>query len=191
LAGLREISGYESSRTKELHDLLDQVLGAIATLSRSTAPPRYSEFDIGELAHSYVVAENPDKNVEIQVAGLRPHIVKGDATLVGLALRNGLKNAIEATSIVNKEDRKPIIVTWGETDIDYWAAIVDRASGLPRDTRHVWEIGTTTKQGHLGMGLAIAKSAVDSMGGKIELFARDDGGTRFEFRWPTPKVAKG
>jgi len=191
LAGVREIVEYETSRTKALHDHLDHVLEAISTLSRAAAVPRNGEFDIGELVNAAVMDENRDGRVNIQVAGLKPHIVRGDSTLVGLALRNGLKNAIEATLMLREEGRKSIVVTWGETDIDYWLAVVDRASGLPRDARHVWEIGTSSKRGHLGMGLAIARSAVNSIGGKIELLAREDGGTRFELKWPIPTVAAG
>ena len=45
------------------------------------------------------------------------------------------------------------------------------------------EIGSTTKAGHLGMGLATAQQALISLGGSVRLIPAERG-VRFEMRWP-------
>ena len=40
---------------------------------------------------------------------------------------------------------------------------------------------------HIGMGLPLAKKAMSSMGGSVTLGPREEGGAKFEFRWPIRK----
>jgi signal transduction histidine kinase len=105
---------------------------------------------------------------------------------VKLVVANGLRNAIEATEslseIIDASNR--VVVSWGETDRDYWIAIVDWGPGLPLGFDRIFDIGSTTKKDHLGMGLAIAERAALSLSGNVSVTPREDKGTRYEFRWP-------
>ena len=40
-----------------------------------------------------------------------------------------------------------IVVTWGETDIDYWTAVLDRGPGVVGPVESAFGIGKTTKRG--------------------------------------------
>ena len=57
-------------------------------------------------------------------------MVTSDPTLVRLAVCNGIRNAIEAVAAANLAEPHPIVITWGETDIDYWVAVLDRGVGI-------------------------------------------------------------
>jgi sensor histidine kinase regulating citrate/malate metabolism len=59
--------------------------------------------------------------------------------------------------------------------------------GFKGNLQRAVEIGTTTKTGHLGMGLAIADQALSSMAGKL-ILVPNQRGVRFEIRWPKSKA---
>jgi len=167
----QEISNYQESSTYSQLNRFESLIRAIETLSRAAAPPS--------------VTESLNRQLQIRKAGPSQLLINSDSTLIELALRNGLRNAIEAIEqIASPEHNLGVIVTWGTSDKHHWIAVLDNGPGLPPGSRHIFDIGTTTKVGHLGMGLALALRAVRSLKGEIELNPRGDGGTRYEFRWP-------
>jgi signal transduction histidine kinase len=44
-------------------------------------------------------------------------------------------------------------------------------------------IGKTTKAGHSGFGLPIAKAAIEALGGTLNLQSAIGGGAKYELRW--------
>jgi signal transduction histidine kinase len=113
--------------------------------------------------------------------------VYGDPGLVEIVIDNALRNAIEASLAVDgRQDVPEIVISWGKTERDYWCSILDKGIGLPAAAKRLVAAGTTTKARHPGFGLFLAKRAALSLGGKMRLAPRQDGGTRFEFRWPAP-----
>ncbi|MCH7931837.1 MAG: ATP-binding protein [Proteobacteria bacterium] len=127
-----------------------------------------------------------DGALEIRLIGPRPLVVFGDRSLIKLILINALRNAIESTISAAPSDSEPLVMSWGDTDVDTWVTILDRGIGLPLAFDRAFAIGETTKskQGHQGMGLAIAKQAADSIDGTVDLRPRDEGGAAFDVRWP-------
>jgi signal transduction histidine kinase len=123
--------------------------------------------------------------VTVQFAGKGPFLVEGDRTRLWIAIKNGLNNAVEATERVDPpEIRSPVVVNWNKTDVDYWVSILDEGIGLRSNVERIFDIGTTTKKDHFGMGLPMARQALMSMGGDIHLTPRDKVGVKFELRWP-------
>ena len=116
-------------------------------------------------------------------------LVLGDRGLLSLVLGNGLRNAIEASMDVDSRDPPGVVIAWDETNTDYWVVILDRGAGLPAGSHYAFEAGRTSKPGHAGLGLAIAKQAADSLTGRIVLKPRADGGTAYELSWPKREVA--
>lgn len=114
------------------------------------------------------------------LVGPTPFVIFSDPALVRIAIRNGLRNAYDAALSL---PGRAVTIAWDETDRDYWIAILDRGVGLPPNPEKVFEIGATTKAGHLGMGLALAKRAADTLEGTIDLTPNEEG-TKFELRWP-------
>ena len=82
------------------------------------------------------------------------------------------------------------MVNWNVTDVEYWVAILDGGPGPPYGFNRAFDIGSTTKEGdNLGMGLASAKRAIESLSGSIALMPRSEaGGARLEFRWPRTEL---
>jgi len=76
-------------------------------------------------------------------------------------------------------------------------SIVDDGLGPPRnpsESARVFDLGFTTKKGRPGLGLALARSVVQSMGGTIELHAANPGdsaghrGGSLRVRFPVPSA---
>jgi len=184
LAAESEVKDFRDSHTRRNLDRLDELLAAFSRLRRAASPPRSREFSLDELVQQCIHESNAPSSVLIQRAGPQPCVVEGDSSLISLCLSNGLRNAIEATVAVGEEARNlPITVAWGHTDVDHWISIVDLGVGFKGNLQRAFEIGTTTKPDHLGMGLAIANQALASMAGKV-ILVPNQRGMRFEMRWP-------
>ncbi|HEX4631181.1 MAG TPA: HAMP domain-containing sensor histidine kinase [Chthoniobacterales bacterium] len=181
-----EFSSWRGSRTRTEWSRLQQLVGAIDRLSQAAAAPEYSDFNLVDVIEKVVFSECTGQETKVAFAGPKPLLVFGAAELIQIIVGNAVRNALEAVTDLPMLER--ILVTWGETDVDYWIAILDRGRGLPETTQNVFEIGATTKRGHLGMGLALARQAALSMTGRISLTPRKDGGARFEVRWPKSSV---
>jgi signal transduction histidine kinase len=184
LAAEGEIQNFGESNTSRNLDRLDDLLAAFSRLRRAASAPKTEDFSLDEVVQRCIQESPVSENVHIQKAGPLQCIVVGDSGLVAMCLNNGLRNAIEATSALSAETKSPpITIAWGQTDIDCWVSIVDSGVGFKGNLQRALEMGTTTKQGHLGMGLAIANQALGSMGGKL-LLVPNARGVRFEMRWP-------
>jgi signal transduction histidine kinase len=106
-----------------------------------------------------------------------------DPALVRLGISNGVRNAVEAVGEGLSDEPHPIVVAWGETDVDYWVAVIDRGPGIVGLLESAFEIGKTTKKGHSGFELAIARQAVETLGGTSILQPAAGGGAHYEIRW--------
>ncbi|MEW6160248.1 MAG: HAMP domain-containing sensor histidine kinase [Verrucomicrobiota bacterium] len=178
----REVPNYDSTKTKAEWTRLQELLTAIDKLGQAASAPVYKEFDLAELLERIISSETDTLQCKIQVAGNKPFVMIGAADLIQLVVANAIRNALEAMEGVAPPE--PVVVNWGATDRDYWIAVLDRGRGLPSGFSKVFEIGTTTKKGHLGMGLALARQAALTLNGSILLSPRDPSGAKFEFRWP-------
>jgi signal transduction histidine kinase len=186
-----EISGFEKSKTQTQIERLQLLLHAIDRLSQAAVAPTLREFDLSALIKSLADAETTARKTKVDLAGPTPLLVVGDSSLVEIAAANGLRNAIEAVEEIGLKEAvpTPVVVNWGETDRDIWVVVLDKGSGPPNAIERAFEIGSTTKENHLGMGLATARQAVQSMSGTISLSLRaETGGARFEIRWPRTQV---
>jgi signal transduction histidine kinase len=174
----REVRSYETSRTKGELDKLADALRAIDSLAHAATSPLVSEFDAAALHTEIAAAVSAVQGIKVLTAGPTPHLINSDKALVELVVRNAVTNAAEASP------GTPVVLNWGETDRDYWVAVLDDGSGLPHDRTQLFRIGTSTKQGHIGIGLATALTAARSLRGVVSLDPREPRGARFEFRWP-------
>lgn len=180
-----EIADYKQSRTKAQWTRLKEFLAVIDQLSQAAEPAVYVEFDLAAAIQETLVSERGEHTVAVESAGPKPMVILSASSYIQLILANAVRNALEASKDIPV--KAPIVVTWGSTDRDYFVAVLDRGCGLPTATQKIFEIGTTTKTDHIGMGLALARQAATSLNGKITLGPRDPSGTKFEFRWPKAK----
>lgn len=183
-AASREVPEYEHSRTKNHIVTLQMVFAAIEQLRKASATPKLAEFDLAALITEIVGTEFAEVADNIALHGPQPLLLVSDTALLRFGICNGLRNAIEAVSVgTGKHSSPPVVVTWGETDVDYWVAVLDRGPGLTAPLEAVLGVGNTTKKGHSGFGLPIALAAIEALGGMVTLQAASEGGTKYELRW--------
>lgn len=182
-AAAREIRAYEHSKTKYHVDTVKRLFAAIEQLKNATAVPKPGEFDLAGMLVELVSEAVGSDEVRVSLHGARPMLITSDRAMLRLALFNGIRNAVESVTMASGHEPYPIVVTWGETDIDYWVGVLDRGPGLVGPTESAFGIGKTTKKGHSGFGLAIARQAIETLGGACTLLPATGGGARFEVRW--------
>ena len=180
----REVTDYENSRTRQHLESIERIFNAIAQLKGAAAVPRPEQFDLSEHLSDIVSTEaDDDQMTNVTLVGPKPMMVTSDPALVSFAIRNGVRNAFEAIAIAKPAVPYPIIITWGQTDVDYWVAIVDQGVGIVGPPEAAFDIGKSTKHGHSGFGLAIARQAIETLGGTVSLEPAAQGGARYEARW--------
>jgi len=185
LSAETEMENFEGSDTKRGLERMEELVAGLARLRRAASAPMIEDFALDQCIFAWIEEEVGQKPVLVLRAGPQETVVDGDKGLVCLAFVNGLRNAIDATMVLSVDDERypEITVNWGATDIDNWVAIVDAGIGFRGSLSRAFEIGSTTKAGHLGMGLATAQQAMTSLGGSVRLIPLDRG-VRFEMRWP-------
>lgn len=185
LSAETEMANFEGSDTKRGLERMEALVAGLARLRQAASAPKLEDFALDQCIFAWIAEEVGQKPIGVLRAGPQETVVEGDKGLICLAFVNGLRNAIDATLALPGEDgRYPeITVNWGATDIDVWVAIVDAGVGFRGSLSRAFEIGSTTKSGHLGMGLATAQQAMTSLGGSVRLIPGDRG-VRFEMRWP-------
>jgi len=182
-AASEEIPKRAESQTWTYLEYLKKILSGIQALRIAASTPNLEEFDLAELIAEVAETEVPADKATVSLVGHQPLLCKNDASLLRLALANGLRNAVDALEGVRLPDgAHAIIVAWGQTDIDYWITVIDKGKGLELRSDAAFDTGNTTKKGHPGMGLSIARRAMDSLEGTADLETKEDG-THFELRW--------
>ena len=179
----REIPDFEVSKTKIYIKNLQRVFEAIEQLKGASSVPKPQEFDLADSISDIVTTVVGDQPTDISLHGVKPFIINSDQALLSFALTNGIRNAMESVAALGADEPHPIIVNWGETDIDYWVAVIDRGEGIVGPVESAFGIGRTTKRGHSGFGLAIARQAIETLGGSCTLHPAAEGGAHFEVRW--------
>src|SRR5205814_4281727 len=112
-----------------------------------------------------------------------PVVVNCDARLVGQALINIVKNAIESIEARKAEDSASpagcIRVSVLEEDCQAAVIIEDNGKGLPQHGREqLTEPYVTTRTKGTGLGLAIVKKIMEDHRGQLMLLDREHGGAR-------------
>ncbi len=81
-----------------------------------------------------------------------------------------------------------VVINYGITDRDYWIVVLDEGIGLPAGADQVFEMWATgkPKSEHFGIGLPLARRAMATLGGTVELRPREQRGVACEIRWPQP-----
>ena len=81
-----------------------------------------------------------------------------------------------------------VVINCGITDRDYWIVVLDEGVGLPAGADQVFEMWATgkSKSKHFGIGLPLARRAMATLGGTVELRRREQRGAACEIRWPRP-----
>jgi signal transduction histidine kinase len=117
----------------------------------------------------------------------QPVPVTCDPLLLTTALDNLIRNAIEAT-VVAKDlgavAEPAVTVAAGQSNGHAYVVVEDNAGGPPSDIEaHLFEPFVTSKPKGIGLGLSMARRAVEQQGGSLS-FERSAAGSRFTIRLP-------
>lgn len=174
---------YPQSDTDRQLTYLYELCQGLRTLAGATASPTFEEFDLSEEIRVEAKAVEELRVVKIRPEGAKNFTVNADRSLLGIALRNLILNAAEATESLEGDDRV-VVVTWGVSDKGVQIAVIDRGPGPARFLGHSSRAGLTTKVGHSGYGLATASEAMRSMDGEVQLSRNERGGATALILWP-------
>jgi signal transduction histidine kinase len=211
LASLRENAcaelgeRFDKSRTRGSLDRFARLLDGFERLHVASLPGTWVEFDLAGLVEMVARDERssdgsvgllvePTENqgpattpaIRAVLIGARPCLVHGVPSLVEMALRQGVRNAIEAMAERVDDPVAQIEVRWSGDPTDTWVAVLDEGVGLPIGSDRAFGVATTNKSRdkHGGMGLPIALQAAQTLGGDATLSPRDPPGASFRLTWP-------
>lgn len=185
LAAKRELGDdWEGSGTQKHLETVARVFDAIERLKNAASVPRPQEFDLSALVDELLDVYNPEVREWISTIGSRPFLIKSDPSLVRMVVVNGIRNGVEAQQAASAQPNPhDVTISWGETDVDYWLAVVDHGGGVSGPIETAFAIGNSTKKDHIGFGLAIARQAVETMIGSLSLEPAKHGGALYTARW--------
>ncbi|WP_407493368.1 ATP-binding protein [Pseudooceanicola sp. MF1-13] len=166
-------------QTNDLRRIVDE----FSKFARMPEPEKHKE-DLRDLLQGAVLlqqAGQPDVDITADLSK-QPMPADLDATMIGQALTNLIKNAGEATETRRDkgapDDYKPAIRITGtveqedtEMGLTPWAEIriADNGIGLPEDRARLFEPYVTTRDKGTGLGLPIVKKIIEEHGGTLRL----------------------
>jgi signal transduction histidine kinase len=176
---------WQESKTRRHLESVERIFSAMERLKDATITPRPQDFDLHTELADFVSEHLAGQADLVSLIGVKPFIVKSDASLVRFIAANAIRNAVEAVSAVGYDElpQFPVVVNWGADDKEYWLSVIDEGIGFVGAADAAFKAGTTTKTDHSGFGLAIAKQAADTLNGRIQLRTSETGGAVFEARW--------
>jgi len=158
-------------QTNDLRRIVDE----FSKFARMPEPKRRSE-DLSDLVRGAVLlqeAGQPDLKItsDLPEGALMAEL---DATMIGQALTNLIKNAGEAiTSLKARSDAPEFIpeirVSLHDDGEMHVITIADNGIGLPEDRARLFEPYVTTRDEGTGLGLPIVKKIIEEHGGSLIL----------------------
>lgn len=171
-----EIDAYDTSRTKHCVERLNGLLEAVGNLKKAASTPTYSEFDLSELVAECIAVLNiSSEEIILRIAGIKPYIVQADRDSLGLAIDNGIRNAVEAVREFSTLNPAEILINWGPAGSENWLAILDCGAGFSGNPEEAFKLGISNKDGHFGYGLTTAQLSMRSMEGDVFCFKQSRG----------------
>ncbi|MFP3382889.1 ATP-binding protein [Tritonibacter sp. SIMBA_163] len=158
-------------QTNDLRRIVDE----FSKFARMPEPDRHEE-DLGKLVQEAVLlqqAGQPNLKIRSDLPD-QPMQVDVDATMIGQALTNLIKNAGEATESLKKKGAADgyapeIRVTVKTGSAGHLITIADNGIGLPADRARLFEPYVTTRDEGTGLGLPIVKKIIEEHGGTLAL----------------------
>ncbi len=170
-ADLEQYTEVIVRQTNDLRRIVDE----FSKFARMPEPDR-RECDLGQLVRDALVLQ------ESGLPGVRfrrdlaegPVVMDLDATMIGQALTNLIKNAGEAIESLQEkgapEGHVPEIrVSLSADDHQAVIRIMDNGTGLPEDRSRLFEPYVTTREKGTGLGLPIVKKIIEEHGGTLIL----------------------
>ncbi|MFW2541682.1 ATP-binding protein [Primorskyibacter sp. 2E107] len=170
-----KVTGLTERIVRQTDDLR-RIVDEFSKFARMPEPERKPE-DLGDLLRGIVLLQEsgqPDVDFHVAIPAT-PMPVELDATMIGQALTNLIKNAGEAIETLQEtgapDGHKPQIrvelqqIEGTRAEI----RIMDNGIGLPEDRARLFEPYVTTRDKGTGLGLPIVKKIIEEHGGTLTL----------------------
>jgi two-component system nitrogen regulation sensor histidine kinase NtrY len=190
-----DLEQYTDVIVRQTNDLR-RIVDEFSKFARMPEPDR-RDCDLAELLRGAVLLqENGQPDVRfIKTIPRDPLPLELDATMIGQALTNLIKNAGEAIEAYREKSASPgfvpeIRITLAADDSEAVIRIMDNGTGLPPDRARLFEPYVTTRDKGTGLGLPIVKKIIEEHGGTLALLdapifdGNDHPGAMAEIRLP-------
>ncbi len=177
-----KLSGEQSDQLQSMTDVivrqtndLRRIVDEFSKFARMPEPVCREE-DLGKLVQEAVLLQQAGQP-ELKIQSELPEeasMVDVDATMIGQALTNLIKNAGEATVSLQKKSAPEgyapeVRITLESEDTGHLITIADNGIGLPEDRARLFEPYVTTRDEGTGLGLPIVKKIIEEHGGTLAL----------------------
>jgi signal transduction histidine kinase len=169
-----------------LEDELRRLQRAVESLLAQTAPmsPDPETFDVRRVIEDLqflLAAQARQQRLRLEVSlPPKPAVVTAQRDSIKQAVLNLVVNAFDATP---KGGSVAIEVRCGDGRVSI--IVADTGVGVPDEiAARLFEMQATTKRTGTGIGLHVARTAVEAAGGSLRLADTGPGGTTFEIRLP-------
>jgi two-component system, LuxR family, sensor kinase FixL len=192
-----------SSKTEDLVGAMGQITGQAQRASEiirrlralvGKQPPIRADVDLNHLVRevcSFVEFETNRMGLQIQLdLGTREITVHVDLVQIEQVLLNLVRNSIDALLESPEESRRLSMRTWVDGD-QALVAVEDSGPGISADRiLHLFHPFFTTKEGGMGMGLAISQTIVENHDGRIWAESEPGHGSTFYVSLPLSAFAR-
>jgi signal transduction histidine kinase len=202
VVGIQKKSSRKSEKLDFLEPALDGIKRNIERLEQRMSDYRSltnQESDSGYFEVTQAARETIDSmrgtsnggNIKIELDARQLEqqtYIFGDSFLFKQMLRNLIKNSINAINSAGKSGKVTInIAIPSRFSNDVLVTVSDNGPGIPEELREIiYNQGITTKPGHgLGLGLSLASSVAQGLGGSLRLRNTGKAGTIFVINLPT------
>jgi len=165
-----------------------EIISGVRALLKK-APSKKEQVDLNDAIAEVVVlarAEAQRRRVKLEVRlSSEVPLIHGDRVQLQQVILNLMLNGVEATGAVAEGPRE--LVVSSERDAGDGALVCVRDTGVGfdnADAGRLFDAFYTTKQGGMGMGLAISRSIIESHGGRIWAAQNVPRGAVFRFALP-------
>jgi nitrogen fixation/metabolism regulation signal transduction histidine kinase len=160
---------------------LSEIAGAFSSFA-SMPKPTLRRLDLGEIIQNTVALYEQVTEAEMTVDLPNQAIpILADEDQLSRALQNLVKNALQ--SIENSPGFVKIIVLPQDSTVE--VRVQDSGSGIPEEIQSkVFQPNFSTKTSGMGLGLAMVKRTVESVGGSIRFETQEGIGTTFILEFP-------
>jgi two-component system nitrogen regulation sensor histidine kinase NtrY len=168
-----ELEQYTNVIVRQTNDLR-RIVDEFSKFARMPEPQRKDEDLVALVKGAVLLQENGQPEVTfVKSLPQEPAVLELDATMIGQALINLIKNAGES---IETQREKRIIGYKGEIrvalhidQLDAMLTISDNGTGLPPDRTRLFEPYVTTREKGTGLGLPIVRKIIEEHGGSLDL----------------------
>jgi two-component system sensor histidine kinase HydH len=188
--GLADSGWSEADEHRKIIEMLEGELRrlqrSVETLLMQTSPVRMEAevFSVGEVIDEIkglMQAQARQKHLVLEVVANAGQIaVRAHRDWIKQAIINLVVNALDATPRGGT-----VVIEATANDDSAVVTVRDTGPGIPRHiAERLFDRAATTKPRGVGIGLAVARAAVEAAGGRLDLLRSNDRGACFEIRIP-------